>query len=276
MGLCVNGRGFPLAKREMQGQNIGASHAVLGQLLRSWGIALAVALFLAMSGAMGTGELPLWRRLAYWTPIMLIVTPIGLVAEPMSRRMPFLEGRAYLQWAVLSVLLALPITVVVWLYTSVFFGYEVHLRRLIDFAPSTLLVTAAMTGITLLTDKRGAVTHAAPPEANATRAPPRARFMERLPAKVMGGALHAVKAEDHYLRLYTSKGEDLILMRLTDAIAELEGIEGAQTHRSWWVAKDAVHEVRRADGKFTLMLTGGVEAPVSRANVKALREEGWI
>ena len=92
----------------------------------------------------------------------------------------------------------------------------------------------------------------------------------------MGGTLYAVKAEDHYLRLYTSKGEDLILMRLADALSELEGLEGAQTHRSWWVAKEAVQEVKRAEGKVSLMLTGGIEAPVSRANVKPLREEGWL
>ena len=88
--------------------------------------------------------------------------------------------------------------------------------------------------------------------------------------------MHAVEAEDHYLRLHTSRGQDLILMRLSDAIAELEGIEGAQTHRSWWVAKGAVEDARRGDGRAVLSLKGGVEAPVSRAYAKALREAGWF
>ena len=100
--------------------------------------------------------------------------------------------------------------------------------------------------------------------------------MDRLPPKLMGGAIHAVEAEDHYLRVHTSKGADLILCRLADAIAELEGIEGAQVHRSWWVARAAVSDVKRDGARVTLALPGGVEAPVSRPNVKALKEAGWI
>ena len=65
-------------------------------------------------------------------------------------------------------------------------------------------------------------------------------------------------------------------MRLSDAIAELEGLEGAQTHRSWWVARDAVESTRRDGDKFVLVLKGGVEAPISRPNVRALREAGWL
>ena len=38
-------------------------------------------------------------------------------------------------------------------------------------------------------------------------------------------------------------------MRLSDAVEELEGLEGAQTHRSWWVARDAVRGVERGDGR---------------------------
>jgi DNA-binding LytR/AlgR family response regulator len=65
-------------------------------------------------------------------------------------------------------------------------------------------------------------------------------------------------------------------MRLADAIVELAGIEGAQTHRSWWVAKAAIESAKRADGRLVLLLKDGIEAPVSRPNVKALRESGWI
>jgi hypothetical protein len=46
-------------------------------------------------------------------------------------------------------------------------------------------------------------------------------------------------------------------MRLSDAVAELEGIEGAQTHRSWWVAKMAVEGAQRGDGRATLPCAAG-------------------
>ena len=63
---------------------------------------------------------------------------------------------------------------------------------------------------------------------------------------------------------------------LADAVAELDGLEGAQTHRSWWVAQAAVAEARRADGRAVLVLKSGVEAPVSRTYVRALQDEGWF
>ncbi len=40
------------------------------------------------------------------------------------------------------------------------------------------------------------------------------------------------------LHFHTDRGSDLILMRLSDALTELKGLEGAQTHRSWWVAAE--------------------------------------
>jgi len=65
-------------------------------------------------------------------------------------------------------------------------------------------------------------------------------------------------------------------MRLADAIVELEGLEGAQTHRSWWVARAAVTSVERADGRAVLTLKDGAEAPVSRGYARALRAAGWF
>ncbi|HWU79559.1 MAG TPA: hypothetical protein VN158_05780, partial [Caulobacter sp.] len=37
-----------------------------------------------------------------------------------------------------------------------------------------------------------------------------------------------------------------------------------------------VEAARRGDGRATLQVKGGVEAPVSRAYAKALREAGWF
>jgi len=76
--------------------------------------------------------------------------------------------------------------------------------------------------------------------------------------------------------VHTDRGETLILMRLYDAIRELEGIEGSQTHRSWWVAKDAIIEVVRRDGRYQFRLEGGLNVPVSRSFQKALKDEAWI
>src|SRR5205085_7473043 len=133
---------------------------------------------------------------------------------------------------------------------------------------SVFVVTLAVTAINVLVEtRRSAITNANP-------APP--KFLERLPLKLRGAEVWAVEAEDHYLRLHTSKGQDLILLRLADAVAELEGIEGAQVHRSWWIARDAVTAAERGDGRATLTLKDGAQVPVSRTYAGLLRDKGWI
>jgi len=60
------------------------------------------------------------------------------------------------------------------------------------------------------------------------------------------------------------------------AMAGLKDVEGVQTHRSWRVARAAIVGVVADGRKLRLRLTGGLEAPVSRARIGALREEGWL
>ena len=71
------------------------------------------------------------------------------------------------------------------------------------------IVTAGMTALNFLVQRRPPETHAAPAGA------PGPRFLDRLPMKLRGAELYAVEAEDHYLRLHTARGQDLILMRLS-------------------------------------------------------------
>ncbi|MEL7547302.1 MAG: LytTR family DNA-binding domain-containing protein [Pseudomonadota bacterium] len=99
-------------------------------------------------------------------------------------------------------------------------------------------------------------------------------FLKRLPVKFHTAELYAICSEDHYLRVYTSLGDELILMRLSDAARELADAKGLQVHRSWWVASDAIRDVRKANGRSFLVLLDGIEAPVSRSFRDAVREMG--
>lgn len=237
--------------------------------LRGLGVALIGALFLSLTGAFGTGEAPWITRLGYWITVMAPGSLFGgLVVNAVARRGWF-EANLPAQGALASVLIAAPYTLAVWLLTAAFFGFPLRFETLPGFVVPVLSVSVAMTAINYLVGLRVQETHAAP----AGAAPP--RFLERLPFKLKGAEIHAVEAEDHYLRVHTSKGSDLILMRLSDAVTELEGLEGARVHRSWWVARDAIESVERGDGRAALTLKGGVEVPVSRTYAKALREAGW-
>ena len=82
--------------------------------------------------------------------------------------------------------------------------------------------------------------------------------------------------EDHYNRVHTMLGSELVLMRLRDAMTLVAEIEGMQVHRSWWAARGAVEDVLRDGRNLRLKLPRGIEAPVARANTAALRDARWI
>ncbi|MEM9263386.1 MAG: LytTR family DNA-binding domain-containing protein [Pseudomonadota bacterium] len=91
------------------------------------------------------------------------------------------------------------------------------------------------------------------------------RFLtERLPAKLRGEKPFALAAEGHYVRVYTNAGNDLITMRFEDAVSAVVGIDGVQTHRSWWVATEAVRSIQKAGSAFEAVLSSGLQVPVSR------------
>ena len=92
----------------------------------------------------------------------------------------------------------------------------------------------------------------------------------------LGRDLIALEMEDHYVRAHTAHGSTMILLRMRDAVAELDGIDGAQVHRSWWVARAAVTGVRREGRNVRLRLGQTLEAPVARANVSELEGRGWL
>lgn len=104
----------------------------------------------------------------------------------------------------------------------------------------------------------------------------RPALMERLPLKLQDADLYAAVSEDHYVRIYTSKGDHMLLMRLADVPDLAQPLDGLSPHRSWWVAKAGVEEGIRQDGKLILRLKNGVEVPVSRAGAKRVREAGWL
>jgi hypothetical protein len=105
--------------------------------------------------------------------------------------------------------------------------------------------------------------------------PSAANFFHRLPPK-LGSELLCLQMEDHYVRAHTARGSDLVLIPLKIAIAELDGVEGMQVHRSWWVARAAVDRPVQDGRNLRLRLTNGVEVPVSRSSVAVLRANRWL
>lgn len=226
---------------------------------------LAVALVMGLSGMARN----VWDAGAW----LFEATLGGLIGIAAGRWLvPVTWHRSRLWAAVLLIALVItaPISATVLARVAIFEHVPVTWRLVGQVAPQVFAATVVMTALAFMLRRHPTQTFAAAPDA------PTPKFFARLPPRLAGADLYAVEAEDHYLRLHTSKGQDLILMRLTDAIEELEGLEGAQTHRSWWVAKSAVEEVERLDGRAALTLKDGAEVPVSRGFAKTLRSAGWF
>jgi tetratricopeptide (TPR) repeat protein len=90
------------------------------------------------------------------------------------------------------------------------------------------------------------------------------------------GEVFCLKAEDHYLRIYTDTGEALVLFRFRDAVSSLPTAAGLQTHRSYWVARAAVKKTNSQAQRKFLVLCNGLSVPVSRSRVGDLRKAGWL
>lgn len=86
------------------------------------------------------------------------------------------------------------------------------------------------------------------------------------------GPIIALQSEDHYVRIHGPKGNELLLMRLRDAIAEMEGVAGIQVHRSWWVALDGIAAIDQAGRNCSVRLRNGVTLPVARDSMQRLRD----
>jgi hypothetical protein len=244
----------------------GLTRAQIRDTARGLAVTLTAGVFLALVDAFGTGA-PLALRLAYWIGVMLLAGLWSELCMWMVRRFVGEDRPWPVRYIVTVAAIGFPVTLLVWAVTGwVFLGHAYGLRHLPGMVWQVMLITAVLVAIAMAIDRRVATTAAG-------ESPP--RFLDRLPPRLRGAAIHAVQAEDHYLRIHTDRGSDLILMRLSDAVAELEGLEGARTHRSWWVARDAVRDVKRGDGRATLTLEGGLAVPVSRRHARALRAAGW-
>lgn len=111
---------------------------------------------------------------------------------------------------------------------------------------------------------------AEPPEETPDDTP---RLLQRLPEEVRGPVLR-MAVGDHYVHVHTTRGHATLLMRFSDAIAEMDGADGLQVHRSHWVAASAVTGAEREAGKTVLILSDGQRIPVSRSHLDAVVARG--
>ncbi len=99
-------------------------------------------------------------------------------------------------------------------------------------------------------------------------------ILERLPYDKRG-RICAMSAEQHYVRIYTVNGNDITLMRFSDALAHCSALPGIRIHRSHWVNLDAIEDVSTDAARTTLSIRCGTKRltlPVSRSYRALVRD----
>ena len=266
---------------------VSPRHALVRRIIIDLAVMTVIGVFLAIIGPFGSIAAPLPERLVTWIGFAWL----GYACyRPMQSVVNWGERTLALpRWGLLAatcLVATVPMTFAVVAINSLpsgglrWPGLEVAATTYF----SVLVIGAAVTVLFNLVQDRprasadGAVAASVPQTAlsEPAPAPPVPHpLLDQLPPE-LGSTVIALEMEDHYVRVHTRLGSGLVLMRLRDAIALLGDLEGMQVHRSWWVARSAVEDVRRDGRKISLQLGGGLEAPVARAKVADLRDARWI
>lgn len=228
------------------------------------------SLFVTLAAPFGSGAyLSFLPRLAYWTVTVFVTFAAGtLISMTIERRLRGVSE--WLRVMAIGTPIGLAVLGIVVAINAVVYGWTPPLRDWLQLAVTVLLLSYLITLAFDAIEKRKPRG-----EADTETAPKAPALLDRLPLDKRG-PLIAVSVEDHYVRIRTTKGEELILMRLSDAIRETAPTHGAQVHRSHWVAFDAVASVARKGDGAVLTMSDGTTIPVSRANVKKLKEAGLM
>ena len=249
---------------------------------------LAAGAILAIVGPYGTfSQADLAERMVYWIGVILIAfllyRPACAVAARTARRLDLPEG---LGWAAAVLIGTFPVTLVVWLAS---YRHTPSLwptfGEYVGFYGSVIVIGGGLMLLVWLVDRAAsaAVTAAAPapaplhfspepvPATTPLGEPP---ILARM-APALRGELLALEMEDHYVRVHTSRGSSLLLMRMGDAVAASGDVPGVQVHRSWWVARAAVERFDRDGRKARITLCNGLIVPVSRERLSDLPVSGW-
>jgi hypothetical protein len=242
--------------------------------LLAWPLARRVAPVLALGVLLGfaapfASHPPLSApvRYGFWIGMVFVGYFAALAAEKLVPETSV--SRPELRLGAVAIASALPLTFfAAWVIPVLRPG---HLYQPLQLPALFGPVAAVQLAIvfTLLRKPSGLV----PPSPAASREPSGSfppALLSRLPHR-LGDQIMALEAEDHYLRVHTTIGSDLVLLRLSDAVAAIEPDLGLQVHRSWWVAQDAICEFVKSQERSHLKLRNGLLVPVGRTYMAAVR-----
>jgi membrane protein implicated in regulation of membrane protease activity len=226
-------------------------------------------LVMAQLGPYRTVDAPELLRTAYWLVAVLGSGLAGIAADQALG--PRVRG-FWKRILIVSLVITPPVTLFVYALNAVMLDLPRRPWLLPQLAWQVLVVMLLIMTLRALLWRRVVETRTivVPPLPENERI-----FRLRLSAKRRAARLIAIEAEDHYVRVHTDAGSELLSMRFAEAIEELAQVHGYRLHRSWWASADAIEGLRWNRGSGEARLAGGIIAPVSRSYASALKQAGW-
>lgn len=244
-----------------------------------WIIVGAAVILAAMAGPFFTLErLTFPERLVYWGVTVVLSAALMTFISIYAYRLTEARGWHWLVTAVVAGAVGtLPVVGTVYLAEGAATGFadgwsgEASFETLALYtAPSVIAVTVI---VNLLIERQ----HRAPmsTEPDVIAEPPAMRALTLLQSKLpphLGRDVVAVQAQDHYVEVTTPEGSATVLMRLSDAVGDLEPLGGMRVHRSWWVNLSHVERTETGPNGPELLMSSGQRVPVGRSFRAAFRE----
>lgn len=232
-----------------------------------------------IAGPFGTYDLMNWPvRSLYWLAISFGALLVGIFVRSVTAAWLGHE-RPIVFDAVATGLMTLVFAPMVWaLRRSVDILSGVAPVEFLPVAWNTFMVAAVVFVLRrhLSVDEPGSYLEAEPDLSDETAQAPLPRLYRRLSAGTEGRILR-LSGKDHHVEVVTTEGRETLRMRLTDAIDEMDPVEGISTHRSHWVTREAIVEANREKpGKIVLVLSNGDRVPVSRKYKPDLEAAGIL
>lgn len=226
--------------------------------------AASAVLLMTLVGAFDTSAMPVLQRLAFWTLL------IGLNAILWQAWFGLTVRRAgdWPRWAAIgAVVLNLPLPLEIALALRIF-GFPQGGNISGEWS-AALGISAIVFGALLALGRRARPT---PAETGIQPGGLLARAGARSPRSLL-----AIRAEDHYCRVFLSDGRaPLLHHRFGDALVEVASLDGVRVHRGVWVADSGVQRAERVGRAWRLILADGTKLPVSAKCVREARARGWL
>jgi hypothetical protein len=235
---------------------------------------LATACAIAVvAGPFGTYDTMMWpTRLAYWGLVIGLGILIGGVVRAIKKTVCYSSHPAMFDIGA-GVMTSVALAPVIWFLRGNLDPMMSHADlSIVSIGFNTLLIVI---GIFVLRRQIGAEQPASYARRARVSDVPVTRLHRRM-SDWPNAEIMRLSANDHFVDVATPYGVETLRLRLSDAIAEMEPVEGVCTHRSHWVALRAIDRIERDSGKIHVVLRNGDRVPVSRKYRVRLEDAGLL